>query len=44
VQDRRGRTLSYEDLEHYRKVATALKETIRLTAEIDAAIPQWPME
>jgi hypothetical protein len=44
VRDYRGRTLSYEDLEHYAKVVTALKETIRLMAEIDAAILRWPME
>jgi hypothetical protein len=36
--------LTYEDLEHYAKVVTALKETIRLMAEIDAAIPKWPIE
>jgi predicted helicase len=43
LKDRRGRTLTYDDLEHYRKVVTALSETIRLMAEIDAAIPKWPM-
>jgi hypothetical protein len=44
LKDRRGRTLTYEDLEHYRKVVTAIQETIRLMAEIDAAIPKWPIE
>ena len=44
LKDRRGRTLSYEDLEHYSKVVTALQETIRLMAAIDAAIPRWPLE
>jgi hypothetical protein len=44
LKDRRGRTLTYEDLEHYSKVVTALSETIRLMAEIDAAIPKWPLE
>ncbi len=44
LKDRRGRALSYEDLEHYRKVVTALQETIRLMAEIDAAVPGWPLE
>ena len=43
LKDRGGRTLTYEDLEHYSKVVTALKETIRLMAEIDAAIPKWPI-
>ena len=37
-------TLTYDDLEHYRKTVTAIKETIRLMAEIDAAIPKWPLE
>jgi predicted helicase len=44
LKDRRGRTLTYDDLEHYRKIITALSETIRLMAEIDAAIPQWPIK
>ena len=44
LKDRRGRTLTYEDLEHYCKVITALRETIRLMAEIDAAIHKWPIE
>jgi hypothetical protein len=39
-----GRSLDYEDLEYYCKVVTALSETIRLIAEIDAAIPNWPIE
>jgi hypothetical protein len=26
------------------KSASAIKETIRPTAEIDAAIPKWPVE
>jgi hypothetical protein len=44
LKDRRGRTLTYDDLEHYCKVVTAINETIRLMAEIDAAIPKWPVE
>ncbi len=44
LKDRRGRTLSYQDLQHYRKVVLALKETIRLMKEIDAAIPAWPIQ
>jgi hypothetical protein len=35
--------LTYHDLEHYCKVVTALSETIRLMAEIDAAILKWPI-
>lgn len=30
-------------MEHYCKVVTALSETIRLMAQIDAAIPKWPI-
>jgi hypothetical protein len=44
LKDRRGRTLTYDDLERYCKVVTALNETIRLMPEIDAAIPKWPIE
>ncbi len=44
LKDRRGRNLTYDDLTHYAKVVTALNETIRLMAEIDAAIPKWPIE
>lgn len=43
LKDRRSRTLDYDDLEHYQKVIVALSETIRLMAEIDAAIPGWPL-
>lgn len=44
LKDRKGRTLSSEDREHYRKIIAALRETIRLMNEIDAAIPAWPIE
>jgi Type ISP C-terminal specificity domain/N-6 DNA Methylase len=43
LKDRRGRKLAYGELEHYSKVVTAIQETIRLMAEIDAVIPKWPM-
>ena len=42
LKDRRGRTLTFDDIEHYGRIATALQETIRLMSEIDAAIPAWP--
>ena len=42
LKDRRGRTLTYNDIEHYGRIVTALQETIRLMSEIDAAIPTWP--
>jgi predicted helicase len=44
LKDRKGRTLSSEDREHYRKIIAALAETIELMKEIDAAIPAWPIE
>ncbi len=43
LKDRRGRALIFDDLTHYGKVVTAIKETMRLMAEIDAAIPKWPI-
>lgn len=43
LKDRKGRALSYDDLTHYRSVIAALAETIRLMAEIDEAIPGWPV-
>jgi predicted helicase len=44
LKDRKGRTLTYDELTHYQKVIVALKETIRLMEEIDTLIPRWPME
>jgi predicted helicase len=43
LKDRKGRKLTYEDIQHYQKIVVSLNETIRLMMEIDAAIPQWPM-
>jgi hypothetical protein len=45
LKDRKGRTLSAEDIAHYQKIVIALTETIRLMAEIDAVIEThggWP--
>lgn len=45
LKDRKGRTLSDEDLTHYQKIVVALNETIRLMAEIDEVIEAhggWP--
>jgi predicted helicase len=45
LKDRRGRVLSEEDIAHYQKIVVALKETIRLMAEIDQVIEAhggWP--
>jgi hypothetical protein len=46
LKDRRGRQLSYEELEHYQKIVVAIKETIRIMAEIDDIIEAhggWPI-
>jgi len=44
LKDRRGRQLSYDDIEHYHRIVVALKETIRLMGEIDEAVPAWPIQ
>jgi hypothetical protein len=36
--------LTYDGLERCSKVVAVLRETNRLKAEIDAAIPRWPIE
>jgi predicted helicase len=40
---RKGRKLSIDEAEHYQKVIVALRETIRVMAEIDTLIPSWPL-
>ncbi len=47
LKDRKGRTLSYDDLTHYQQTVAALAETIRLMAAIDEAIEDhggWPLD
>ena len=44
LKDRKGRTLSDEDILHYQKIIVALQETIRIMQQIDEAIPSWPIE
>jgi predicted helicase len=46
LKDRRGLQLSEEDIAHYRRIIIALKESIRLMAEIDEVIESrggWPL-
>jgi len=43
LKDRKGRKLSYDDIQHYQKIVVALSETIRLMSEIDNLIPSWPI-
>ena len=40
LKDRKGRTLSDEDIAHYQKIVVALNETIRLMGEIDEVIEE----
>jgi hypothetical protein len=45
LKDRKGRTLSKDDIAHYQKIIVALNETIRLMKEIDEVIEHhggWP--
>lgn len=44
MKDRKGRKLSAEDVRHYQKIVAAIHQTIRLMAEIDALIPEWPIK
>jgi predicted helicase len=45
LKDRKGRTLSEEDVDHYKKIVVAISETMRLMSEIDDVIEAhggWP--
>ena len=45
LKDRKGRTLSENDISHYQKIIVALHETIRIMREIDEVIEKhggWP--
>lgn len=45
LKDRKGRTLTKDDLAHYQKIVIALSETIRLMKQIDDVIEKhggWP--
>jgi hypothetical protein len=46
LEERRGRALLDDDVEHFRRVVAAMDETIRITARIDAVIEDhggWPL-
>ena len=46
LKDRKGRLLSFDDIEHYQRVVAALARTLELQADIDAAIAAaggWPL-
>jgi len=42
-KDRKGRKLSYDDIQYYQKIVVALNETIRLMSKIDTLVPFWPI-
>lgn len=44
LKDRKGRKLSFEDIQHYQRIVVAIRETLRLMAEIDRAITNWPIK
>jgi predicted helicase len=44
LKDRKGRTLSADDISHYQKIVVALGQTIELMTKIDEAIPNWPIQ
>lgn len=43
LKDRKGRTLTFDDIQHYQQIVVALSETIRLMAAIDERIPGFPI-
>ena len=46
LKDRKGRTLAYDDLNHYQAIVSALAETLTLTEGIDETIEDhggWPI-
>jgi predicted helicase len=44
LKDRKGRTLSDDDIQHYQKIVVALQQTIKLMQSIDETIPNWPIQ
>ena len=44
LADRKGRDLTYADIQHWQRIVVAIKETARITKEIDALIPGWPLD
>ncbi|MDR0327442.1 MAG: hypothetical protein LBI05_04005 [Planctomycetaceae bacterium] len=36
LKDRKGKTLNFDDIQHYRKIVCILKETMEVMDEVDA--------
>lgn len=43
LKDRRGRQLSWSEIQNYQRIVVALRESQRLIAEIDEIVPEWPL-
>lgn len=43
LKDRKGRLLTFNELDHYRHVLAALHSTIEIQGQIDGLIPGWPL-
>jgi very-short-patch-repair endonuclease len=43
LKDRKGRMLSFDEIQHYLRMVIALRETRRIMAEIDVLVPHWPL-
>lgn len=44
LKDRKGRLLTFDELQHYGRIIAALDKTISLQEEIDAAAGSWPLK
>ncbi len=44
LKDRKDRTLTNEEIEHYQKIIVALVETDKLMKKVDEVVPKWPMK
>ncbi len=47
LKDRKGRTLDFDDIQHYQNIVAALDRTIEIMDEIDSAIDSrggWPLQ
>jgi hypothetical protein len=43
LKDRKGRKLTYDDVQHWQRIVVAVTETMRVMDEIDSLIPSWPL-
>ena len=47
LKDRKGRNLSFEEIQNYQRIVSALSETVRIMAKIDKVIEEnggWPIQ